>query len=72
VQGREAKHGPSGLVVRFLPHPDGGWDGTPANGQEIAQALIELHGRDVAVQTLTRLMREAGDIFQEKNNEHRN
>ncbi len=71
VQGQDARHGPSGLVVRFLPHPEGGFEGLPTNGQEVAQALIELHGRDAAGKMLARLMREAGDIFQEKNNEHR-
>ncbi len=60
---QEARHGPSGLVVRFARHDEGGWQGDAANGQEVAQALIERHGHHAAVRMLARLMREAGDIY---------
>lgn len=71
VSGDEARHNSSGLIVRFR-RVDGGADGKAINGQEVAQALIEIHGLDAAGKMLTRLMREAGDIFQEKNDEYRN
>ena len=70
VQGREARHGPSGLVVSFRRTPtDDGWDGEPTNGETVAQALIAAHGFQEASRMLTRLMREAGDIFQERHHE---
>lgn len=69
VEGREARHGPSGLVVRFERAPDAAaWDGEPVNGQEVFQALRAAHGEHEAIRMLTRLMREAGDIFQERTN----
>ena len=70
MSGDEARHSSSGLIIRFQ-RIDGAWDGKAVNGQEIAQALIAIHGRDAAGKMLARLMRDAGDIFQEKNNEHR-
>jgi len=35
----------------------------------VGRALIERHGQQDAARMLARLMREAGDIFQEKNHE---
>jgi hypothetical protein len=67
VYGQEARHGPSGLVLRFERAPDSAaWDGSPVNGDEVAQALVAAHGRDAASRMLARLMREAGDVFQER------
>lgn len=63
-----ATHGPSGLVVRFQPHPEGGWSGTSPNIQDVFDALEKTGAQNIA-KSLARLMREAGDIFQEKNNE---
>ena len=54
----EARHGPSGLVVRFR-----GPDGTAVNGPEVGAALIDRHGQPAAARMLARLMREAGDVF---------
>lgn len=65
----EARHGPSGLVVRFDAHSEGGWQGAAVNLDEVGQALIERHGQADAARMLARLMREAGDIFQEKSSE---
>lgn len=62
---REARHGPSGLVVRFRPHPEGGWTGEATNAQEIGAEILRVHG-ERAASMLARLMREAGEIFQEK------
>lgn len=70
VEGREARHGPSGLVVRFHRAADAAaWDGSAVNADEVGRALIERHGQQDAARMLARLMREAGDIFQEKNHE---
>lgn len=67
---QEARHGPSGLVVRFYRAPDvPAWDGAALNGQEVGVALVERHGQQAATRMLARLMREAGDIFSEKNDE---
>ncbi len=66
VQGHEARHLPSGLVVRFeRAQGVAAWDGHPTNGQEAFQALREAHGPEEAARMLARLLREAGDIFQE-------
>jgi len=64
----EARHGPSGLVVRFQPHPEGGWSGQSPNAQEVFRALKAAGTKDLE-RTLARLLREAGDIFSEKNHE---
>lgn len=70
MTGDEARHGPSGLVVRFQRAADAAaWDGQALNGDEVAKALTEVHGLPAASRMLSRLMREAGDIFQEKNDE---
>lgn len=67
---QEARHGPSGLVVRFYRAPDvPARDGAALNGQEVVAALIERHGQQAAARMLARLMREAGDIFAEKHDE---
>jgi hypothetical protein len=67
VEGSEARHGPSGLVVRLHRALDAAaWDGAALNGQEVGAALIERHGQQSAARMLARLMREAGDIFAEK------
>ena len=63
-----ATHGPSGLVVRFQPHPEGGWSGASPNIQEVFSALKAAGTKDLE-RVLARLMREAGDIFAEKNHE---
>ena len=75
VQGCEAKHGPSGLVVRFQREACGGmiaeagaWYGRATNAQEVFQSLRTAGTQDIE-RVLSRLMREAGDIFSEKNNE---
>jgi hypothetical protein len=68
VEGREARHGPSGLVVRFSPHPEGGWSGTSPNAQVVFQALQAAGTQDLE-RVLSRLMREAADIFSERNHE---
>lgn len=66
MSGREARHGPSGLVVRFAPADEpGAWDGQPTNAEEVGRALIELHGAQAA-QMLARLMREAGQLWSER------
>lgn len=71
MSGNEARHGPSGLVVRFQRAADAAaWDGQAVNGQEVAEGLIRAHGRDAARRMLARLMREAGDIFQEQEQNH--
>lgn len=64
---REARHGPSGLVVRFRPDAGepGAWDGDAVNGAEVAEALAERHGAD-APRMLARLMREAGEAWSER------
>ncbi len=61
----EARHGPSGLVVRFAPAGPGEWDGAAVNAEEVARALIELHGSRAA-QMLARLMRESGQLWSER------
>lgn len=63
---QEARHGPSGLVVRFQADPDeaGAYDGQAVNGDEIGRALIELHGHRAA-QMLARMMQEAGALWSE-------
>ena len=63
-----ATHGPSGLVLRFQPHPEGGWSGTSPNIQEVFAALKAAGTKDLD-RVLAHLMREAGDIFAEKNHE---
>jgi hypothetical protein len=60
-----ATHGPSGLVVRFQPHPEGGWSGNSPNMQEVFAALKAAGTKDLD-RMLARLMREAGDIFSEQ------
>jgi len=60
-----ATHGPSGLVVRFQPHPEGGWSGDSPNVREVFAALKSAGTKDID-RVLARLMREAGDIFQEQ------
>lgn len=63
----EARHGPSGLVVRFRRATDAkAWDGEVVNGQEVSAALSERHGVNDPARMLARLMREAGDIFSER------
>ena len=60
----EARHSPSGLVVRFRRARDvPAWDGEATNGETVGAALIARHGQRAAVRILARLMREAGDIF---------
>ena len=68
VTGDEARHGPSGLVVRFQPHPDGGWTGEAPNAQEVFAALKQSGTQDLD-RVLARLMREAGDIYAESHHE---
>ena len=68
VGDREARHLPTGLIVRFVPHPDGGWDGKSPNAQEVFAALRAAGTQNLA-QVAARLMREAGDIFSERNEE---
>lgn len=65
VAARRAVHGPSGLIVQFEPHPEGGWAGESPNVQEVFQALKDVHGEHVA-SMLARLLREAGDIYAEE------
>lgn len=66
VVGQEARHGPSGLVVRFSRASDAAaWDGRAVNAQEVYQALAAAGTQDID-RTLARLMREAGEIFQER------
>lgn len=62
---QEARHGPSGLVVRFRPHPQGGWSGSSPNAQEVFAAL-KASGTQNIDRALVRLLREAGDIFSEQ------
>lgn len=68
VRGREATHGPSGLVVRFRPASDapGAHDGEAVNAAEVSSALVERHGLTAAGRMLARLMREAGDAYRER------
>lgn len=66
----EARHGPSGLVVRFQPHPEGGWAGEPTNGEDVFAGIVQVHG-DRAASMVARLMREAGEIFGERHDQHR-
>ena len=63
---QEARHGPSGLIVRFHRAPDApAWDGHAVNADAVGRALIERHGQQAAARMLARLMREAGDIYTE-------
>lgn len=58
----EARHGPSGLVVRF--------PGAQAvNAEEVRQALQERHGA-AAVPAFTKLMVQAAQIYQERTHDH--
>lgn len=68
VTGNEARHGPSGLVVRFQRSPDDDvWDGEAVNAAAVVEALRAARGDSNNLErTLARLMREAGDIFSEK------
>ncbi len=67
VSGDEARHGPSGLVVRFAPALDAdALDGEAVNGHEVARALAARHGRSEVARMLARLMREAGDVWRER------
>ncbi len=68
MRGREATHGPSGLIVRFHPAPDdpAASDGEAVNSGEVYDALIARHGIKEAVRMLARLMREAGDAYRER------
>lgn len=63
---REARHGPTGLVVRFEPHPDGSHEGTSPNGPEVFAALRAEYGADEAVRRIARLMRESGEIYAQR------
>jgi hypothetical protein len=66
IDDLEVRHLPSGLCVRFHRAADAAaWDGSPTNADEVSRALIEKHGTRSASSMLARLMREAGDIFQE-------
>lgn len=65
---QEARHGPSGLVVKFQPHPDGGWTGESPNMQEVFAAL-QKSGTQHLDRVLARLLREAGDIYAESHHE---
>lgn len=68
LQKSEAHHGPTGLVVRFVRSGDG-WDGNSQNIDEVFAALKSTTPAKHLASTLARLMRQAGDIFSEKNNE---
>lgn len=67
---REARHGPTGLVVRFARAADdpAALDGEAVNDSEIAEALAERHGLHAAARMLARLLREAGDVYSERAN----
>lgn len=71
LPAREARHGPSGLVVRFRRAADApAWDGSAVNLEEVGAALIERHGAATAGM-IARLMREAGEIWAwHKSREH--
>lgn len=60
LAARTATH-ESGVVVRFAPRDDGGWDGTAENLTVSAESLADPH----LASRLARLMREAGDAFVE-------
>lgn len=64
---REARHGPSGLVVRFQRR-GAAWDGHVDDrlAKEISEAFIERHGAAAAALMIARLMREAGEVFTER------
>jgi hypothetical protein len=64
--GRDLRHKPTGLVVRFTRAPDdpAAWDGEPLNLSEVSQLMIAEIGLDAASKKLQRLMREAGELFQ--------
>ena len=64
VTGDEARHGPSGLVVHFH-RVEGAWDGEATNGQDVYIALRAAGTQNID-RMLARLMREAGDIFSER------
>jgi hypothetical protein len=68
LQKMQAHHGPTGLVVRFVRHGDG-WDGQSPNVYEVFAALKSTTPAKHLASTLARLLREAGDIFSEKNHE---
>ncbi len=68
VGEREARHLPTGLIVQFEPHPDGGWQGQSPNAAEVFDALIAA-GTQNLQQVAARLMREAGDIYSESRRE---
>lgn len=66
VGGQEARHLTTGLIVRFeRAQGAGAWDGQATNAQEVLQALQAAGSPDIA-RTLARLMREAGEIFAER------
>lgn len=67
LQAASATH-ESGLVVVFAPHPEGGWDGRALNPNEVFETLTKTHGAGNAQQMLTRLAREAGDVWQRAQN----
>ena len=69
VAGNQASHGPSGLGVAFRRNEThGAWDGAAVNAGEVAAALAAT-GTQNLERTFARLMREAGEIFSEKQND---
>lgn len=55
----------SGMVVKFTPHPEGGWDGQPDpdNASATFAILSAQHGAGNAAAMLPRLMRESAEVF---------
>lgn len=71
MPARSAVH-ESGLIVRFsAPDRYGGADGEPVNSQEWLDQAIKKHGGHNIGPMLARLMREAGQIYQETLNNER-
>ena len=66
LAAKEARHGPTGLVVRFVRRGEG-WDGHGENLDEVFAVLKRTTPAEHLASTLARLLREAGDVFAEKN-----
>ncbi len=63
VQGRDARHLRTGLLIRFDPHPWGGWYSTIVNHVQVLAALREAGSRNPE-RALERYHREARMLFE--------
>lgn len=65
--GRDLRHKPTGLLVNFKRAPDDptAWDGKPSNLDEVVAELSKSEPIEEVAKSLARLIREAGELFQE-------